>query len=265
MNIVLDEREYAENVLQSHNLGPKPTEALTRVARYYLSFDGAKKSDARQAVEEFMLRCDPNINLVKWQEALDHIMRNAAKHDLINIDSVPITQKELDVCGSLPGDTKRTDLLMYKGTSNKPLQRLLFTLICLAKYFDAVSSKNNGWVNRPDKEIFKLANVLTSVKRQSLMLNDLLRLGCIGFSRKVDNVNIKVLCIDHTGEPVMQITDFRNLGYRYMMYCGEPYIECEQCGLVTRRRKNIQKYCPDCAIDVDRQKARERMSTRRSS
>ena len=119
------------------------------------------------------------------------------------------------------------------------------------------NEQNAGWVNRPDKEIFKLANVVTSVKRQSLMLNDLRSSGLIRFSRKVDNININVQCIDMDGDAYLQITDFRNLGYQYMRYCGEPYFECAECGIVIKRMSNAQKYCHDCAVDINRQNARE--------
>ena len=121
-----------------------------------------------------------------------------------------------------------------------------------------MNSKNGGWVNRTDKEIFKLANVVTPVKRQSLMLNDLREMGHIKFSRKVDNVNINVQCLDPGGAVALEIRDFRNLGYQYMRHCGEAYIECEQCGLVIKQRNNSQKYCPDCAIDVNRQRSIDR-------
>lgn len=246
MSIVLNEREYVENILQGCELGTKPTETLSHVARYYSSLDGISKSDVRAALEEFMLRCDPTINLVKWQDIIDKIIKGANKFQLIRIDSVPITEKEMAACDLLDGLQPR---------------RLLFTLICLAKYSNLVNEKNSGWVNRQDKEIFKLANVVTSIKRQSLMLNDLRSAGLIRFSKKVDNININVLCIDKNGTSVLDITDFRNLGYQYMRFHGDPYIECEQCGLVVRKRSNAQKYCHECGIEVNRQRTRERIST----
>jgi len=258
MNIVLKESEYVEELLRNHQLGPKPTETLVRVARYYSTIDKMKKSDVRAALEEFMLRCDPTINLVKWQDTLDRIIKAAGKYPMVDIESIPITEMEISLCDGLSKDTKRRDLSMYKSFSDKPMRRLLFTLICLAKYSDTVNSRNGGWVNRTDKEIFKLANVVTPVKRQSLMLNDLREMGYIKFSRKVDNVNINVQCLDHGGSVALEIRDFRNLGYQYMRHCGEAYIECEQCGLVIKQRNNSQKYCPDCAIDVNRQRAIDR-------
>lgn len=245
MGIVLNERDYVDRILQRYELGVKPTETLSRVARYYMSIDGAKKSSVRAKLEDFMLRCDPTINLVKWQDTIDRIIKSSDKFPLISIESVPITAKEIEICDSLDGVQSR---------------RLMFTLICLAKYSNLVNEKNGGWVNRQDKEIFKLANVVTSIKRQSLMLNDFRSAGLIRFSKKVDNVNINVLCIDDGGLSVLDIRDFRNLGYQYMRFHGDPYIECEECGLVIKKRSNAQKYCHDCAVDVNRQRTRNRLS-----
>lgn len=241
MGIVLNEREFAEQALESYTLGSKPLETLGRIARYYTA-DGYKRGEICSLLEGFLLKCDPGINIVKWQDAIERQVKAASKFGLIEIDSIPITQAELDVCGALSG---------------VQMKRLMFTLICLAKYSNAVNEKNNGWVNRPDIEIFKMANVVTSVKRQSLMLNDLRALGLIRFSRKVDNININVECIDYTGNAVLNIVDFRNLGYQYLRYCGEPYFECESCGIVIKRTNNSQRYCRECGIEINRQKSRE--------
>jgi len=241
MSIVLDEAVYAENAIRDCVLGDKPVETLGRVARYYKSQEYSRAEISR-LLEEFMIKCDPTTNIVKWQEMIDQQVRAADKYPLIKIHDIPITQKELDVCDGLSG---------------KQMKRLMFTLICLAKYANAVNEKNNGWVNRQDREIFKLANVVTSVKRQSLMLNDLREVGLVRFSRKVDNVNINVRCIDDDGDAVLHIDDFRNLGYQYLRYCGEPYFECASCGLVVRRTNNSQRYCSDCGIEVHRKMMRD--------
>lgn len=241
MNIVLNEREFAIDALQRCVLGAKPSETLGRVAKYYHS-EGYDKAAIHSKLEDFIVKCDPALNLAKWQTTIDNQVKSAGKFPLIEIDGVPITQKELDTCERVEGTQ---------------MKRLLFTLICLAKLGDATKESNNGWVNRPDKEIFKLANVVTSVKRQSLMYNDLRAAGFIRFSKKVDSVSINVLCIDNSGAPVLTITDFRNLGYQFLRYCGEPYIECACCGLVIKRTGSNHKYCSSCSLDIHRERARE--------
>lgn len=239
ISIILNEREYAETALDMCVLDRKPTDTLTRVAKYYAD-KGYKKNEIRSLLESFMLRCDPGINLVKWQDIIDSLIKSAMKSSLVEIESIPITKEEIKICDELSGVQMR---------------RLMFTLICIAKYGNMANPLNKNWVNKPDKEIFYMANVKTGLKRQSLMLNDLRELGLIRFSRKVDNININVTCLSNGGKPELKITDFRNLGYQYLRYHGEPYIECEECGLVIKKTTNNQKYCVDCGTEANRQKA----------
>ena len=198
-NIVLNERACAEYALDNLSLGAKPIETLGRVARYYYSI-GYKKKDIGSLLEDFMLKCDPAINIVKWQTAIDRQVSNADKYELIDISGISITRAEIDKIQQIDG---------------KLLQRLMFTMLCLAKYGNAVNPKNNNWVNKKDKEIFSLANISLTTKRQSLMINDLWTMQYIGFSRVVDNININVKIIDDSSPTVLYISDFRNLGNQY--------------------------------------------------
>lgn len=241
-NIVLNEKACAEFAIENLTLGNKPIETLGRVARYYYS-EGYKKKEIVGLLEDFVLKCDPAINIVKWQSAIDRQARGADKYKLIDIPGVSITQREMEKIQSIDG---------------KLLQRLMFSMLCLAKYGNAVSPNNNCWVNRKDKEIFKLANIAITSKRQSLMINDLWTMGFIGYSRVVDNVNINVKIIDEESPTVLFVSDFRNLGNQYMRYCGEKYIECHCCGKVVKQNKNKQKYCNECAVEINRQKSIER-------
>ena len=98
-----------------------------------------------------------------------------------------------------------------------------------------------------------LANINTSIKRQGLMYWTLREAGMVQFSKKVDNTNVKV-CFVEDGETILHITDFRNLGYQYLMYHGEPYFECANCGITTKisnpDNKRRQKYCNECAAKI---------------
>ena len=135
----------------------------------------------------------------------------------------------------------------------KQIKRLAFTLLCLAKYWQIVVPSGDYWVNNRDNEIMAMANINTSIKRQSMMYWTLRECGMIQFSRKVDNTNVRV-CFVEDGDAVMRVTDFRNLGYQYLKYHGEPYFECENCGLTTKintpNKGCKQKYCRDCAVAI---------------
>lgn len=237
MSIVLNEYEWAEQMIENHELGKKPFETLSRVAKYYYANQYDKK-DVRKLLDTFLIQCDPSASLVHWSDTLDKISRSVDKYPLICIDSIKITDSELAKIESLTG---------------KQLRRLAFTLLCVAKYWDAASDSNNHWVNSSDKEIMQMANINTSIKRQSMMFGELRDKGFIRFSKKIDNLNVQVLFM-HEGQTAMQIQDFRNIGYQYLKYYGEPYFECVNCGITVKMqepsRGRRQKYCSGCAVEL---------------
>lgn len=238
MTIVLNENEWAEEMIKKKSLGSKPFETLSRVAKYYLDNNYTKK-EVRSMLDMFLLQCEPTASLPKWSDTLDYAVTRAMKYNSIKIDSIKITQSEIE----------RIDKL-----SGKQTKRLAFTLLCLSKYWDAVNPQCDHWVNNKDSEIMRLANINTSIKRQSLMYHTLNEEGLIKFSKKIDNTNVRVCFIDNNSPVVMYIDDFRNLGYKYLKFRGEPFFECQNCGITTKYNNpsNIgrQKYCKDCAVEV---------------
>lgn len=237
MSIVLNEYEWAERMINNHELGKKPIETLNRVAKYYLENKYSKR-EIRKMLDTFLTQCDPSASLVHWSDTLDKVAKNVGKFPLIRLDGVDITKNELERIETLGG---------------KQVRRLAFTLLCVAKYWDIVSESNNHWVNSPDKETMQMANINTSIKRQSLMFAELREAGFIRFSKKIDNLNVQVLFME-PGETALHIQDFRNIGYQYLKHYGAPYFECVNCGITVKiqepTRGRRQKYCPSCAIEL---------------
>lgn len=239
MSIVLNEHYYAEQAIQNRSIGKKPSETLRRVARYYIdTCSGVSRNDIHKKLELFLLQCDPCISIPKWSDIIDYTTEWAFKHDAIIINSIIITKPEMYVIDRLP---------------SMQLRRLAFTLLCLSKYWNIANKQNDSWVNTKDNEIMAFANINTSIRRQCAMYASLKNLGLIQTSKKIDNTNVKV-CFETNGDTAMVITDLRNLGYQYLKYCGEPYFECENCGIVTKmqepRRGRKQKYCRECATEI---------------
>ncbi len=237
MSIVLNEYDWAERAIKDKVLGKKPYETLSRVAKYY-TYKNYSRKEVRRLLDEFLLQCEPAASLVTWSDTLDNAVKGASKYPLIIIDNIDITAPEMERIEALQG---------------KQVRRLAFTLLCIAKYMHAVSNVTNYWVTTPDNEIMKMANISTSIKRQSGMFGQLKDEGLIRFSKQIDNLSVQVLFAEE-GDVVLKVTDFRNLGYQYMKYYGEPYFECAQCGL-TDKIKNPSKgrppkYCPRCAVEI---------------
>lgn len=237
MTIILKENEWAHDMIQSNDLGKKPTETLRRVARYYLD-NGYSPVDTRKKLDSFLIRCEPSSSLLKWSGKLDDAVSLATKYKAVDIDSIDITDAEMEKIDSLGG---------------KQTRRLAFTLLCLAKYWDAVNKSPDHWVNSKDNEIMAMANINTSIRRQCLMYYNLHAAGMIQFSKRVDNTNVKV-CFAEEGETILHITDFRNLGYQYLMYHGEPYFVCTNCGITSKLANpgvgRKQRYCKKCAAEI---------------
>lgn len=238
MSIVLRENDWAEKRIQDKSLDKKPSETLRRVARKYID-DGYSKKDVRKMVELFLLQCEPTASLPKWSDAIDYAVGRAYKYQAIYIDNIKITKSEMDKIDELSG---------------KQIKRLAFTLLCLAKYWYMVAPETDFWVSNKDNEVMALANINTSIKRQSLMYYTLRELGMIQFSKKVDNTSVRVCFVDDDSDTVLEVQDFRNLGYQYLKYHGEPYMECRHCGITTKIENlsigRPQKYCKSCANEI---------------
>lgn len=244
MTVVLDEYEWVEEMMASRSLGKKPFETMCRVAKYYLDKKYDKK-EVRRMMDAFLIRCEPGASLPKWSDLLDYALLWAQKYKMIKIEYIDLTETELSRINEL---------------ESAQIRRLAFTLLCLAKYYDIVSDSNSHWVNCRDSDIMKMANINTSIKRQSAMYHRLNELGMIQFSKRVDNTNVRVCFVDKN-KTALRVSDFRNLGYQYMMYLGDPnYVKCQTCGIVVRRNKTMvdgirpvgrpQLNCADCSTSI---------------
>ena len=169
----------------------------------------------------------------------------AKKYNLKKVDNVIVTKSEMEIIQSVKGKSR---------------QKVLFTLLVLAKYYNAVSDKNKNWTNLEYKKIFKLANVQLSIQNQALLINDLYNCGFVNVSKNVGKPNIQVNFVDNESDTVLTITRLKDLGKEYLMFCGEDYIRCQKCGVPIKKSRNGKvKYCGKCAKMIDREKAKIRM------
>ena len=243
MNIILNEKRYVEDLMVNPSKDNVTSQNLRLVARYYNEL-GYNKPKIHDMLEHYLLRNDPGCNLVAMEDLVDRATKNAGKHKLRQLESIPITYSEIEVVKQL--------------TSIRE-QKVLFTLICLAKLSNEIAGEKNNWVNHSIKEIFELANMYSMTKeKQNMLIHNIYKKGVIAFSKRVDNTNIRVVCLNYDSDPCIQIYDYRNLGNQYLRYLGEPFVECESCGLIVRKFSNRMKYCPSCAKKINRLNAEER-------
>ena len=233
--IVLNEKEYAEQCLKSKTIGDKPFFTLSILAKYYYHCHGYRKKKITDLLISFLSECYPRYlcNRADWDTHIEKLAASAGKYTLFEIDGIWITRAELDT---------------IEGIHNKVLERLAFTMLCLAKLGNARNSKNNGWVNYTAKDIYSMARISCSVIDRYEKLSQLNQLSLLEFPKKNDNLSSRVTYVNDDSEKVLFIYDFRELGYEYLKYKGENFIRCRECDILVRNNKcGDKKYCSNCA------------------
>ena len=229
MKLLLDEVSEAERIIEADTANVKPADGLVLLARYYRQIKELSPKETKNALGEW-LKTQTLGKADDWGDFIDKIVANAKKYPLLQVKELIVTQSEMNKIQAL---------------KKKNQQKLAFVLLVLAKYGNAKSFKNNSWVLTQQYKVFQLARVVGD-SRWSTM-RELKDAGLIEFAHKVDNINVRVTFIDDDSEPVMTITDLRELGYRYLKYTGEDFIECQECGVLVRKTCVNKKYCKDCA------------------
>ena len=236
MDIIMNEYTYAENLLNKQDLkacdlGDKPSSTLNLLARYYREI-GKNDDEIKELLSDFLNRClKDKYKESKWIDSIFYQVVKSKKYNLKKVDNVIVTKSEMEIIQSVKGKSR---------------QKVLFTLLVLAKYYNAVSDKNKNWTNLEYKKIFKLANVQLSIQNQALLINDLYNCGFVNVSKNVGKPNIQVNFVDNESDGVLTITRLKDLGKEYLMFCGEDYIRCQKCGSIIKNYKNNNKYCKVC-------------------
>ena len=232
----MNEYTYAENLLNKQDLkacdlGDKPSSTLNLLARYYREI-GKNDDEIKELLSDFLNRClKDKYKESKWIDSIFYQVVKSKKYNLKKVDNVIVTKSEMEIIQSV---------------KSKSRQKVLFTLLILAKYYNAVSDKNKNWTNLEYKKIFKLANVQLSIQNQALLINDLYNCGFVNVSKNVGKPNIQVNFVDNESDTVLTITRLKDLGKEYLMFCGEDYIRCQKCGTLVKNYKNTNKYCKTC-------------------
>ena len=243
MPVVLNETKQAEYIIEKGEVGNKPTSTLFLLGKYYRQKKNLDKKQTFSKLNEFMVSNYKNYNPALWEDAIEDISKKANKYTLREIDSIGITQSELNKISAL---------------QNIKYEKLLFTMLCYAKLYNTISENNNGWINTDIQEIYRVARVTVKHKKDKfLFLNDLEKTGLISFSNKNDNLNLRVNFFDMNGKSILDIKDFRELGYEYLNYIGNGrFIRCECCNRLVKKKSKKDfstKYCDECSKIIQNQ------------
>ena len=162
----------------------------------------------------------------------------------MEIQGIPITKTELEAVAQLQKES---------------LQKLAFTLLCIAKFYNAINPNNQNWCNTSDKDLFRIANVGSlDSRRQQKLISELHELGMVGYSNVIDNINLRVMFIDQYEEVGMVITNYEDLGLQYLEYIGDKtVVRCKDCGKLVKKRSKRLDYCHECSQEHRKESLRK--------
>lgn len=179
-----------------------------------------------------MINNFPRYNRNEWKDRFEYMANKADKFGLCECPGVYVTQSEIE-------DIEKLE--------SKILQKLYFTLLCLAKYTNFKIGEDYCWVNVKTSELYNLACINLPACEHDYKLNELYKLEYIDFPKRVDNLKIKTLKIDsERHDDDVLITDFRRLGNEWLILKDKGYIRCSTCGIPIKKTNNRKCYCKEC-------------------
>ena len=232
---ILNECKYAEKCLEVNSIGENLFQTLSILSKYFYHKKGYSVDEIEQELISFSEKNYKNFEKKREyiSDFISKVAKNARNNELREIDGVWITTDEIRAIQEI-GDNS--------------IERLLFSMLCYAKLNLEKNPNSNGWVNGSMKDIFATARVSGKSEERAYMARELRLRGYIEKSKKNTQINYRVLIIDKDGQGELFVDDFRELGYEYQKYCGQNFIRCAECGILTRGNKNgTRRYCSSCA------------------
>jgi hypothetical protein len=251
-NFIMNEKNYVEELIDSSVLpeGLTPNVAIGYLTKYYCE-QGYTLEDTIQKVCEKMNSF--NLDILQYQEyqAAARARRYFNAHSsgktasLRNYDTVKLYKSEYN------------KIMMCETDRQK---KVLFTLYVLARFTDRY-----GWVYQTESDIFKLANVSSSIKERCAILGYLIGNGFAKETKKVNDLKIGVELSDGNEDVVLEVSKVDKLGNQIMAHIKDGYKICEVCGKLIKIKGANSKYCEKCAREKELETQRKCMKNLRET
>lgn len=237
---IFNEEKYALNILKHGFISNKQGLELFILAKYYRFKKEKSKLECKNLLKQFCKIYIENSEQSDLYRKINSAINQAydKKSRLLTIDYITFYDAELDYIKSL--------------NISSVAKQVLFGLWCCNK-LNIKSGQSDKWVNISYSELKKFANLsnCNMVKiMNELYNNNLIFISdrcalCLIFLEDYYNFHINyngVLCNTY------YIDDFTTCGLWWQKYNGnKKIITCSECGVLTVRNSNRQKYCKDCS------------------
>lgn len=265
---IFNEEKHAQYMLENgFKLKEFNSYELGILSKYYFSNTELNRPQVREELINFCIKYDKEFDAVLRRSTLNKLVEYGKKFDFINVDTIKITKKELDVISSI-NDFKK--------------EKILFVMLVFSKYRHMANKEKDVKIRNESKKntrkgldkyfvtekhttIIKEAKVSMSVRDRNAIFRYFEDLNILRMTMKC---NFELYFVDDEigkGDVVIEIDNFKNFIYYYCQWkdVGK-YITCEICECIDKAEIHNKKYCKECAKEIDREKAKERMRTIRN-
>lgn len=245
MNIVFDEFKYAETIIKK-GLTRFMSGKDIRILIKYFRHIGIEEDLLYKKIVEFLNKFEPDFVEAIYQEFIYKLIRTSRGSELRFFQSVPFRKNEFNKIRKL---------------NNYRLEKLLFTMLVLAKYFFITKQNkeehnekyNNYSLTIKESSLLRMAKIS---KRKNENLIYLLIENKFIF--RTDNGNfILFFEKDDDSEVLFYIEDINKI-YEYY----KPH--CEICGIEIEKRNNRHSMCSDCWKEVNKNQIKKRVERYRN-
>lgn len=238
--LILNEERYAKDVYNGAVQDVKSIMAKIRyVTRYLIHSEQKNEDDAYKETVKWLRQHHNNFDESSYSNVISDAIKSASKYPFYIIDSIKITQSELDIISSL---------------DNLRAEKILFVLLCMAKQQSMANGFTNGLVKYSITDLCKKARVSVPSDDREYILYEIVQRGLLGYPKK-NNTQCLIVNFINYNDVVLELDelDCQELAYVYLDWKnkGIGYGRCEFCGrLIKRSKKNPKRFCEDCSSKI---------------
>lgn len=229
MSIVFDEEEYAKSIISNGiQLISKKYYDLQIVANY-LREQNYKDEEIEKELHRISKMSFSDYNWVKMYNAIDTRVKRSKKQKLKRNPEIIVTQSELD---------------LILGEDDRKIRNLMFVCLVLAKYYMSNNHTDKYYMMYKDTDVFGLCDMFV---RKYERLDLLYYLAEKGYITPTRYLGFTVNYVNEDSPTILKFKPDVDMVYYFEQYQGGIFVNCENCGRLTKKTNNKTKYCRQCA------------------
>ncbi len=248
LGLILNEKKVADEIIKNNNMIEQPFNCINILIKYYyLQNRDVTKLDLLYKILGDLDRCmGDKYKKSQWEDSvtkkIDIFFKGIKKYGdenvkLSEIDNIAITKEEC---------------CRIKEIENKKIQKVMFIMLVYSKATNKLNSNDSYWFNQSITNIMKEAKI-TNKNEKTSILYYLNSNGYITDNARIDRIGFRVNYAYEESESEIVITDFDECIHYWLMYMGERWKRCSECGKWIRingRKDNRKKYCKECSKKI---------------